>query len=105
MATKTFPDKTPTEAKVCAFDFSSERAEGSTLSSPAVSKALVSGSDAGAAGLTLGTPEMDGDGVTLKVLVSAGVEGSKYRLVATCDASNGEVHEIAATVLVVESAA
>lgn len=105
MTTRQFPDKSPDEAKLCAFDFTNEKATGSTLSTPIVEKSLVEGSDTGAAGLTLGTPALDPDGVTVKVLVSGGVEGSKYRLVATVDANNDEVHQIAATLLVAESAA
>jgi hypothetical protein len=90
----TLPKKTPTEAKVVTFDFSSEAAVGATLSSPVVTKSLVAGTDTGAASLTVGVPAISGQ--TILVLVSAGTDANKYGLKCSVQASNGETHEIAA---------
>lgn len=100
---KKFPDKTPGETKLCTFDFASEMAAGATLSNPEVTKTVVSGTDPDAVGLTLGTPAVSGS--TLKVLVSGGVEGVRYQLLAQVDADNGEVHQLSATITTKASAA
>ena len=105
MATKKFPDKTPGEKKLCTFDFSNEVAAGSTLSNPAIAKALVDGDDTGAALLTLGTPAVTPATALVKVLVGVGKEANKYKLTMTVDADNGEIHQLAGTMAVKESAA
>lgn len=97
------PAKTPTEDKVVTFDFSGEAAAGSTLSLPTVTKSLLSGTDTGAASLTVGTPTVSG--LTVLVLVSAGLEGSLYELYCEVTASNGEVHDRAAEMRVTVRAA
>src|SRR5574337_405255 len=96
------PAKTPTEAKVVTFDFSGEAASGSTLSLPVVTKSLISGSDTGAAALTVGTPSVSG--LTVLTLVSGGLEGSLYELYCEVTVSNGEVHDRAAQMLVTAKA-
>src|SRR5574337_1277588 len=97
------PAKTPTEDKVVTFDFSGEAATGSTLSLPVVTKSLISGTDTGAAALTVGTPSASG--MTVLVLVSGGLEGSLYELYCEVTASNGEVHDRAAALRVTVLAA
>lgn len=91
---QTLPNKSQGEAKVITFDFTKELAEGTTLSSPTVAKSVISGTDPGAAGLTVGSASVAGS--LVQALVSAGVEGAVYKLLARATASNGEVHEIAA---------
>lgn len=100
MATEKFPDKAPGEAKLCTFDFTNEAAATSVLSSPSVAKSLVSGSDTGAATLTVGSPAVEPGTKYVKVLISAGTDANKYKLVATVAADNGETHQIAATMQV-----
>lgn len=99
-----FPDKAPTEVKLCTFDFGDEVADGATLSNPAVAKALISGEDTGAASLTVGSPSVEVGTTRIKVLVSAGTTGNIYKLTATVDASNQERHRMSATMRVTESA-
>lgn len=100
---KAFPDKTPGESKICTFDFSYETASGSTLSSPVVTKSLIEGGDTGAATLTVGAPGISG--TELKVLVSGGTDGNSYKLLAQVSADNGEIHQLAASMKVVDQAA
>lgn len=100
---KAFPSKTPAEAKICTFDFTYEAASGSTLSSPVVTKSLIEGGDTGAGTLTVGTPGISG--MTLKVLVSGGTDGNSYKLLAQVTADNGEIHQLAASMKVIDQAA
>lgn len=97
------PAKTPTEDKVVTFDFSGEAATGATLSAPTVTKSLVTGTDAGAASLTIGSATVSG--LTVLALVSGGLEGSTYELYCEVTASNGEVHDRAAALRVTVLAA
>jgi hypothetical protein len=105
MATAAFPAKTPGETKLCTFDFTAEAVEGSVISSPVASKALVSGDDTGAALLTLGTPEVVVDTFTVKMLVSGGKDLNKYKITMTVQADNGEVHQLAGTMKTNDAAA
>lgn len=88
------PAKTPAESKLVTFDFANEAATETTLSSPTVAKALISGGDAGAAALNIGAASVVGR--TVQAMISAGIDGSTYRLTCTAAASNGEVHQITA---------
>ena len=89
------PTKSVAEAKIVTFDFTSELAESASLSgSPTVTKELLSGSDPGAAALTVGSPTMLSP--LVQVLVSAGVANAAYKLACSCAASNGETHKIVA---------
>lgn len=88
------PDKTPTEAKVVTFDFSGEAAVGATLTGPVVAKSVLSGTDPGAAALSVGSPSVAGQ--TVLVMVSGGLDGVRYELYCSVTASNGEEHERAA---------
>jgi len=90
----TLPAKTPSEAKLVTFDFTTEAVAGNTLSGPTVAKALISGSDPGAASLTVGSAAAVG--LQVQALVSGGVDGCVYQLTCTADASNGERHQIIA---------
>jgi hypothetical protein len=102
MATAKFPDKAPGETKLVTFDFTNECATGVALSNPSVVKSLDSGSDTNAATLTVGTPAVSG--LTVKVLVGAGTDANKYKLLATVTADNGEVHQLAGILAVKTSA-
>lgn len=97
------PPKTPLETKLITFDFAGDAAGGTTLSSPTVTKTTLSGNDPGAVGLTITGVAVAGQTVTC--LVAAGVEGASYRLVAKATASNSEVHELAARLVVRATAA
>lgn len=96
------PDKTPTEAKVVTFDFSGEAASGSTLAGQTIAKSVLSGSDPGAAALSLGSPSVAGQ--TVLVMVSGGLDGVRYELYCSVTASNGEEHERAAALRVAAGA-
>jgi hypothetical protein len=97
------PDKTPTEEKLITFDFAVEAVVGSVLSLPTVDKSVVSGTDHGAAALTVGPVSIDG--LQAQALVSGGIDGVTYRLACTVAADNGEVHQIIATLAVAVDAA
>lgn len=99
----TLPAKTPTEAKLVTFDFTTEAVADNTLSSPTVAKALISGDDPAAVGLTVGAAVAVG--LQAQALVSGGVDGAVYRLTCTATASNGEVHQIIARMMVDAAAA
>ena len=94
----TLPAKTPTEAKLCTFDFTTEAASGSVLSGPTVAKAVISGADPGAASLTIGAAIVTG--MQAQALVSGGLTGVVYQLTCTVTADNGEVHQILARMAV-----
>lgn len=94
----TLPAKTPSEAKLVTFDFTTEAVAGNTLSGPTVAKALISGNDPGAASLTVGSAVAVG--LQVQALVSGGVDGADYQLTCTATASNGEVHQILAVLAV-----
>lgn len=99
----TLPAKTPTEAKLVTFDFTTEAAAGVALSTPAVAKAVLSGTDPGAIGLTIGA--VIATDLQAQALVSGGIDGVVYRLTCTVDAANGEKHQIIARMAVDASAA
>lgn len=103
MSSAAFPAKTSDEAKLLTFDFTREAADGSTFSSPSVAKSLARGTDTAAATLSLGVPAVSG--YYVKVLVSAGATGNLYELTAKVNADNGEIHELAATMLVDDAVA
>lgn len=86
-----FDRKTPDEARILTFDFSTKATSGSTLSNPAVAISHLSG-PGDATDLTLATPAVVDQTVT--VLASAGLDGARYRLKATADTSDGETLEI-----------
>ena len=90
---QTLPKKTPTEKKIVTFDFSSEAAVGSTLSVPVLTVTLASGAGS-ETDLTRGTPSIQGQQVL--VLISDGIDGAQYKLLCQVQASNSEVHEMAA---------
>lgn len=94
------PAKTPTEDKVVTFDFSGEAAPGATLSSPVITPTVLS--PVGAALPTIGSATVSGQ--TVLVLVSGGVEGAKYELYCEVTASNGEIHDRAASLRVTVNA-
>lgn len=97
------PAKTPTEEKLITFDFTIEAVAGSVLSSPTVGKSVLTGTDPGAAALTVGPASVDG--LQAQALVSGGLDGVTYQLTCTVDADNGEVHQILASLAVSETAA
>jgi len=92
----TLPAKTPTEQKLITFDFTTEAVVGNTLSSPTVAKALLSGADPGAASLTVGSVAVGA--LQVQAMVSGGIDDAVYQLTCTATASNGEVHQIIASI-------
>ena len=99
----TLPAKTPTEAKLVTWDFSTEAVAGSVLSSPGVAKSLLAGVDPAAASLTVGT--VIATDLQAQALVSGGLHGCTYQLTCTVTADNGEVHQIIARMAVDAAAA
>ena len=97
------PAKTPTEEKLITFDFTIEAVAGSVLTNPSVAKSVITGTDPGAAGLTVGGASVSG--LQAQALVSGGLDGVTYQLTCTVDADNGEVHQILASLAVSEIAA
>lgn len=97
------PPKTVAETKLVTFDFSDDAAPATTLTNPTVTKTLLAGTDTNAAALTITQIMVAGQTVT--ALVGGGVEGSEYRLLAKAEASNLEIHELAARLIVRASAA
>ena len=73
--------------------------------SATVAKSVIDGTDALAAGLTVGTPAPDDDGLNVLVEVEAGLEGVTYALLCHGISSNGEQHEMAGSMLVTAEAA
>jgi hypothetical protein len=100
---KPLPDKTPAEVKLVQFDFANELSERSKLTGATAAKALVRGSDTGAATLTVGTPAIVGG--VVKFLVGGGTDENTYSLTVTAEANNGEIHELAASIAVSATAA
>jgi hypothetical protein len=92
------PDKTPTEQVTVTFPFATEFPPGTTLTSLGVSKALIDGDDAGAALLTVGTPQVQQ--TNLLVLVQIGKDANTYGVLATVSGSDGEVRQLGARIRV-----
>ena len=99
----TLPAKTPTEAKLVTFDFTTEAVAGSVLSSPSVAKSVLSGTDPAAVGLTIGSAVATD--LQVQAMVSGGIAGVTYQLTCTASADNGEVHQILAKMAVAADAA
>jgi hypothetical protein len=99
----TLPAKTPTEAKLCTFDFATEAVAGSVLSAPSIAKSVLYGTDPAAAGLTVGAAVATD--LQVQALVSGGLNGVTYQLTCTATADNGEVHQILARLAIDASAA
>lgn len=99
----TLPAKTPSEAKLVTFDFATEAAAGVALSTPSVAKAVISGTDPAAIGLTIGA--VIATGLQAQALVSGGIAGVVYKLTCTVNAANSEVHQIIAQLAVSVDAA
>ncbi len=97
-----FPKKVPDESKLVTFDFEPEAAAGSLLSNPALSVTQVFG-EGSVTDLTVGPPGIDD--LMVKVLISAGLDGVRYRIRCEVDADNGEHHIIEKDLPVYESAA
>ena len=87
-----FDRKTPDEVRLLTFDFSAKAAVGLTLSSPAVTVAQVLSGTGIVGDLTLGTPNVVD--LTVTVLASAGTDGTRYRLKAEAQTSDGQTLEV-----------
>lgn len=98
-----FANKTVDEVRLLTFDFSTKAASGSTLSNPSVAVASVLSGTGVIGDLTLGTATVIDQTVT--VLASAGTDGTRYRLKAEADASNGETLEVERDLTVSDSSA
>lgn len=80
-----WPAKDPAESLVCGFDFTAELDPGETITSAALSVALLAGVDPDPAAMLFDLPTI-ADGVVLQPF-RAGVHGATYKLrcVATLD--------------------
>lgn len=88
-----FPSKAPDEIILVTFDFSPEMPTTlSVISNQVVVVTLVASGSGSVSDISLGTSSIDGQ--TVKVLVSAGLEGNKYRLSCEVDVDNGEHRRI-----------
>lgn len=87
-----FDPKTPDEVRLLTFDFADKAPTGVTLSAPTATVLAVLVGSGVIGDLTLGTPTVVDQTVT--VLASLGLDGSKYRLRCMADGSNGETYEI-----------
>lgn len=98
-----FANKTPDEVRLLTFDFASKAVSGVTISNPVTTvDAVLSGT--GVVGdLTLAAPTVVD--LTVTTLASAGTDGTRYRLKAVADASNGETLEIERDITVSASSA
>jgi len=87
------------EIKDVRFDFSSEAASSTTLSSPSVTCVVLEGVDATPSAVLSGSPSVSGKEVVQRI--QPGVAGCTYKLNAFVSDSSGLRHHIAAKVSVV----
>lgn len=87
-----FDRKTPDEIRLLTFDFSTKATSSVTLSNPTVVVDSVVAGTGVVGDVTIGTPTVAD--LTVTALGTGGIDGSRYRLKAEADASNGEHLEI-----------
>lgn len=87
------------EIKEVRFGFSTEAASGTTLVSPTVTCAVLSGTDAAPSAVLVGSPTVSGKEVVQRI--QPGVVGCTYKLSAFVSDSTGLRHHIAAKVSVI----
>ena len=87
------------EIKEARFDFSTEAAEGTTLTSPSVTCVVLDGTDASPSSVLYGSPTVSGKEVVQRI--QPGVVGCTYKLNAFASDSSGLRHHIAAKLSVV----
>lgn len=98
-----FPYKAPDEIKLITFDFTNEVATGATIDNPTLT--VIAANDTTDPDDLDPDAELVIDGLMVKVLVGAGLDGGKYTLSCEVDASNGEHHRIDKILPVKEKAA
>lgn len=87
-----FDAKTPDEVRLLIFSFATKAVSGVTLSNPTVSVDSVVAGTGLVGDVTLGTAAVAD--LTVTALGTGGIDASRYRLKAECDASNGEHLEV-----------
>jgi hypothetical protein len=87
-----FDAKTPDEIRLLTFDFAAKAVSGVTLSNPTLSVDSVVAGTGIIGDVTLGTGAVAD--LTVTSLGTGGMDGSRYRLKAEVDASNGEHLEV-----------
>lgn len=87
-----FDRKTPDEIRLLPFDFSDKATAGVTLSNPTVVVDSVVAGTGVIGDVTLGAATVDD--LVVSALGTGGIDGSRYRLKAEADASNGERYEM-----------
>lgn len=87
-----FDRKTPDEISLLTFDFSTKATSGVTLSNPTIVVDSVVAGTGLVGDVSLGTATVVD--LTVTALGTGGVDGSRYRLKAEVDASDGEHLEI-----------
>jgi hypothetical protein len=83
-----FDKKTPDEIKLLTFDFSGKAPDTATLSNPMLSVDSVVYGTGVVGDVSLGTGAVAD--LTVQALGTGGIDGSRYRLKAEADCSNGE---------------
>jgi hypothetical protein len=84
-----FSEKAPSESVVLEFNFALGLADGETLTgTPTITAITIWGSDTDAAGLILGSPELDASASQVLLPVSAGIDYNDYAVTARCETSN-----------------
>lgn len=96
------PCKLTGETKTYPFDFSSEIGSGVTLSSPVVTAAVYSGTDASPASIISGSASASGAIVSQKI--TAGVTGVIYELTCQVATSDGQTLQQVGLIAVVPKA-
>ena len=85
---KLLPLKGPTEVVPLSFDFTADIATGATVQVVSVTVAVVSGSDASPGNLLQGAAIATG--ATVTQWITGGVDGVRYKILCTVDASDGQ---------------
>jgi hypothetical protein len=83
-----FDKKTPDEIKLLTFDFAAKAPDTATLSNPTLSVDSVVYGTGVVGDVSLGTGAVAD--LTVQALGTGGIDGSRYRLKAEADGSNGE---------------
>ena len=84
--------------EIFTFDFTAALGVGETILSAAVSSAVISGVDPGAAAMVDGAPQLGAGLVSQKI--QAGISGNRYKLIADITTSAGQTLMLAGGLLI-----